>query len=85
MFGQTKHVQGFHKFLLQGLEKVNHEWSLICPGHNLLKLVLYGAGLLGQGFTGRLQEPGRKPRTVGESPLGRVGAVRLILSNPKPI
>ena len=35
--------RGFRQFLLRGLEKVNGEWSLICTGHNLLKLFRFGA------------------------------------------
>ncbi len=38
VFGQTKDGRGFRRFLLRGLEKVEAEWSLICLGHNLLKL-----------------------------------------------
>ena len=38
VFGQIKEGRGFRQFLLRGLEKVNGEWSLICTGHNLLKL-----------------------------------------------
>ncbi len=38
VFGQIKQGRGFRQFLLRGLEKVNSEWSLICTGHNLLKL-----------------------------------------------
>ena len=38
VFGQIKAGRGFRQFLLRGLEKVNGEWSLICTGHNLLKL-----------------------------------------------
>ena len=38
VFGQIKQARGFRQFLLRGLEKVNSEWSLICTGHNLLKL-----------------------------------------------
>ena len=38
VFGQIKQGRGFRQFLLRGLEKVNGEWSLICTGHNLLKL-----------------------------------------------
>ena len=33
VFGQIKEGRGFRQFLLQGLEKVNGEWSLICTGH----------------------------------------------------
>jgi transposase len=38
VFGQTKEVRGFRRFLLRGLEKVTLEWSLLCTTHNLLKL-----------------------------------------------
>ena len=38
VFGQIKHVRGFRKFLLRGLEKVAAEWNLICLTHNLLKI-----------------------------------------------
>ena len=43
--GQIKQGRGFRQFLLRGLEKVNGEWSLICTGHNLLKLFRFGANL----------------------------------------
>ena len=42
VFGQIKQGRGFRQFLLRGLEKVNGEWSLICTGHNLLKLFRNG-------------------------------------------
>ncbi len=42
VFGQIKQGRGFRQFLLRGLEKVNGEWSLICTGHNLLKLFRFG-------------------------------------------
>ena len=42
VFGQIKQGRGFRQFLLRGLEKVQGEWSLICTGHNLLKLFRYG-------------------------------------------
>ena len=45
VFGQIKQGRGFRQFLLRGLEKVNREWSLICTGHNLLKMFRHGAGL----------------------------------------
>ena len=45
VFGQIKQGRGFRQFLLRGLEKVNGEWSLICTGHNLLKLFRSGADL----------------------------------------
>lgn len=38
VFGQTKEARGFRQFLLRGLEKVGHEWALVCTGHNLKKL-----------------------------------------------
>ena len=38
VFGQMKHVRGFHQFLLRGLNKVRGEWKLICLTHNLLKI-----------------------------------------------
>jgi len=38
VFGQIKHVRGFRKFLLRGLELVSAEWKLICLTHNLLKI-----------------------------------------------
>ena len=44
VFGQIKQGRGFRQFLLRGLEKVNREWSLICTGHNLLKLFRFGPG-----------------------------------------
>ena len=42
VFGQIKQGRGFRQFLLRGLEKVQGEWSLICTGHNLLKLFRHG-------------------------------------------
>ena len=45
VFGQIKQGLGFRQFLLRGLEKVNGEWSLICTGHNLLKLFRFGVNL----------------------------------------
>jgi transposase len=38
VFGQTKEARGFRRFLLRGLAKVRHEWSLISLTHNILKL-----------------------------------------------
>ena len=54
VFGQIKQGRGFRQFLLRGLEKVNSEWSLICTGHNLLKLFRFGKGSLAR--------PGPQPR-----------------------
>ncbi len=48
VFGQIKQGRGFRQFLLSGLEKVNREWSLICAGHNLLKLFRFGTCVLGR-------------------------------------
>ena len=42
VFGQIKAGRGFRQFLMRGLDKVNGEWSLICTGHNLLKLFRLG-------------------------------------------
>ena len=42
VFGQIKAGRGFRQFLMRGLEKVQGEWSLICTGHNLLKLFRLG-------------------------------------------
>ena len=52
VFGQIKKGRGFRQFLLRRLEKVNREWSLICTGHNLLKLFRFGAGLSVKGPRG---------------------------------
>jgi len=38
VFGQTKEARGLRRLLLRGLNKVRAEWTLICMGHNLLKL-----------------------------------------------
>ena len=38
VFGQIKGARGFRQFLLRGLEKVKHEWALVCTAHNLTKL-----------------------------------------------
>ncbi len=38
VFGQQKEARGFRRFLLRGTDKVRGEWSLICAGHNLLKI-----------------------------------------------
>ncbi len=42
VFGQIKAGRGFRQFLMRGLDKVQGEWSLICTGHNLLKLFRCG-------------------------------------------
>jgi transposase len=38
VFGQIKQARGFRQFLLRGIEKVKHEWALVCTAHNLAKL-----------------------------------------------
>jgi transposase len=38
VFGQIKQARGFRQFLLRGLDKVEHEWALVCTAHNLTKL-----------------------------------------------
>ena len=38
MFGQIKQARGFRQFLMRGLDKVAHEWGLVCLAHNMLKL-----------------------------------------------
>jgi len=37
-FGQIKEARGIRRFRLRGMDQVRQEWSLICAGHNLLKL-----------------------------------------------
>ena len=44
VFGQIKGARGFRQFLLRSLEKVKHEWALICTTHNLTKLARAAAG-----------------------------------------
>ena len=46
VFGQIKQGRGFRQFLLRGLDKVQGEWSLICTGHNLLKLFKLGNSVI---------------------------------------
>ena len=36
--GQIKQARGFRQFLVRGLSAVGAQWSLVCTGHNLLKL-----------------------------------------------
>src|SRR5919197_5933837 len=42
VFGQIKAGRGFRRFLLRGLKKIRGEWSMVCLGHNLLKIWRYG-------------------------------------------
>ena len=75
VFGQIKQGRGFRQFLLRGLEKVDREWSLICTGHNLLKLFRFGAGrpgkVRGNGPAGDIKE---SPWTAGSTMFGRLSA-----------
>lgn len=41
VFGHIKSVLNFRGFQLRGLEKVKSEWTLVCLGHNMLKLYRY--------------------------------------------
>ena len=43
VFGQIKEVRGFRQFLMRGLDKVAHEWGLVCTAHNLTKLATAAA------------------------------------------
>ena len=63
VFGQVKQGRGFRQFLLRGLEKVNGEWSLICTGHNLLKLFRSGADLSSEARTGLSKASATSPRS----------------------
>jgi transposase len=38
LFGQVKEARGFRRFSLRGMQRVPHEWALVCTAHNLLKL-----------------------------------------------
>jgi len=38
VIGQIKPALGFTRFLLRGLDKVRHEWGLVCMAINLRKL-----------------------------------------------
>ena len=61
VFGQIKQGRGFRQFLLRGLEKVQGEWSLICTGHNLLKLFRFGGRAHGKGRQPRIPTAGFLP------------------------
>ena len=43
VFGQIKQARGFRQFLLRGIDKVRHEWALICIAHNINKLAACAA------------------------------------------
>lgn len=38
VYGQIKEARAFRRFLVRGLRAVSGQWSLVCTGHNLLKL-----------------------------------------------
>ena len=38
IFGIVKTIDGFRRFTVRGLEKVNAQWALVCLGVNLRKL-----------------------------------------------
>ena len=77
VFGQIKQGRGFRQFLMRGLEKVNSEWSLICTGHNLLKLFRYW-GQSAQESTGRWASPTHQELCRGSEH----GAIRKAIWGP---
>ena len=38
VFGQSKAVRGFRRFLLRGVKNIRGEWRLVCLGHHWRKL-----------------------------------------------
>src|SRR5712691_9358177 len=38
VFGQIKQARRFRQFLRRGVQRVRHEWALVCTAHNVLKL-----------------------------------------------
>jgi hypothetical protein len=40
VFGIIKSVMGFRQFLLRGLEKTGHEWTLVCLAWNLKRMAV---------------------------------------------
>ena len=66
VFGQIKRGRGFRQFLLRGLQKVQGEWSLICIGHNLLKLFRFGGTAHGKGRQPHIPTAGFLP---GQHPI----------------
>ena len=61
VFGQIKQGRGFRQFLLRGLERVQGEWSLICTGHNLLKLFRFGKPSHRKGPQSHISTAGFRP------------------------
>ena len=55
VFGRFKHNWGFRRLLLRGQSGAQAEWSLLCAGHNLRKLIQAGGPPRGTGEPG----PGR--------------------------
>jgi transposase len=45
VFGQLKEARRFERFMRRGLEACESEWSLMCAGHNLLKLWRSGVAI----------------------------------------
>ena len=67
VFGQIKRGRGFRQFLLRGLAKVRAEWSLICTGHNLLKLFRLGRQADGAGGPAGIVPIGLAPANPGSA------------------
>jgi hypothetical protein len=42
VFGQSKAVRGFRRFLRRGLKNIRGEWRRVCLTHNLRKIWRYG-------------------------------------------
>ena len=38
VFGQIKQARAFRQFLLRGIDKVSHEWAILCTVHNIINL-----------------------------------------------
>ena len=74
VFGQVKQGRGFRQFLLRGLEKVNGEWSLICTGHNLLKLFRFGVA-----------QPRETPTNGSAGSVRNIGGVVSTVRRTKPL
>ena len=73
VFGQIKQGRGFRGFLLRGQQKVNGEWSLICMGHNLLKLFRFGADVPGHSTSQRVcLSVGRSAKVISNAMLAKL-------------
>lgn len=42
VFGNLRHNKGLDRFTLRGREKVDGQWKLYCPMHNIEKLAHHG-------------------------------------------